>query len=554
MKSILAFIFLLSTNILYSESGKSLFDNSYVHDIRIEIDTANWWNILDLNHQYDLDMTYSNNDSVQQYLPAFISIDGNILNPVGIRIKGTSSYSENIKKPFMIDINKYFPDQEYEGMKRINLLNSFNDHSYMRNMLSYNIFNFAGVDAPRLSYAQVFINDELFGLYEVVEYIGKPFLKDRFGSSKGNLYKGHSGGFNCYDNSDSCVFRNFDLKTNEDENNVSDMSKLLETLNQHETPNDVFNKQISEIFDIERYIQASAIDIVLTNWDSYNLGASKNYFIYSDPICKQFKWIPWDYNYAFSSQNNFNLLDISHYGAGFFIRTPELLERYIDAVKDVMAYNFTEERLFPVIDSTEHLLSEAISIDPNLHFTPELWHSALEKNTTGRYFERLRSTLLLSDYYDWGYDSLSTEEIIKRGYRLDTVFQNADSLVFITTYSTSDNGSKTYSGLKSFISNRIDKIKQDIQDLTLSANPDQFDALIRGNEIVPYPNPAENFVIVSGIKKEHEYTISLYDFMGKVIYSQQNNNIVNVENLPAGMFTIKYESGQIQQMTKFLKY
>jgi spore coat protein CotH len=46
-----------------------------------------------------------------------------------------------------------------------------------------------GVPASRSSFAIVYINDVLWGLYTMVESIDGKFLKERFGDKKGNMYK-----------------------------------------------------------------------------------------------------------------------------------------------------------------------------------------------------------------------------------------------------------------------------------------------------------------------------------------------------------------------------
>ena len=57
---------------------------------------------------------------------------------------------------------------------------------------AYALFQEAGVDAPRHTYAKFCINDKYYGLYSMIENVEKGFLKDHFGDNdNGNLYKAY---------------------------------------------------------------------------------------------------------------------------------------------------------------------------------------------------------------------------------------------------------------------------------------------------------------------------------------------------------------------------
>lgn len=57
--------------------------------------------------------------------------------------------------------------------------------------MCYKFIRDLGLLAPRTSYAKVYINEQYWGLYMLVESVDKTFLKDHFGSkgNDGNLYK-----------------------------------------------------------------------------------------------------------------------------------------------------------------------------------------------------------------------------------------------------------------------------------------------------------------------------------------------------------------------------
>src|SRR5205814_1863505 len=132
------------------------------------------------------------------FVKATITIDGEQLHDVGLRMKGNSSYSsaeKTLHVPLKIDFNRFSPGQHFHGLATLNLHNNAFDHSQMREHLAYQIFREAGLPASRTSYARVFLtipgkyDHREIGLYSIVEEVDRDFLKSRFPSTKGLLMK-----------------------------------------------------------------------------------------------------------------------------------------------------------------------------------------------------------------------------------------------------------------------------------------------------------------------------------------------------------------------------
>src|SRR5439155_1362366 len=94
-----------------------------------------------------------------------------------------------------IDLNQFQKGQKLAGMSQLNLHNSVRDPSFMNEAVAYRLFRDGGVPAPRTAYAKVYITvpgkfgRKFFGLYDLVEDVGKEFVKERFGTSTGALLK-----------------------------------------------------------------------------------------------------------------------------------------------------------------------------------------------------------------------------------------------------------------------------------------------------------------------------------------------------------------------------
>ena len=99
----LFFIFLFFVNKSFSQNGSQLFDDSYVHTIRITFFDSNFWELL----TQDYDNIEQN--GVKEYRQALITIDGNTLDTVGLRQKGSYSnwgFQNTLKKQRKVDINE----------------------------------------------------------------------------------------------------------------------------------------------------------------------------------------------------------------------------------------------------------------------------------------------------------------------------------------------------------------------------------------------------------------------------------------------------------------
>jgi spore coat protein CotH len=84
--------------------------------------------------------------------------------------------------------------QKYDGLKAINLNNGFKDPTFMREKLMLDFCQRNVIPAPRCTYANIYVNDTLWGFYTLVEQVNTTFLKRWFPENNGNLFKGDPNG------------------------------------------------------------------------------------------------------------------------------------------------------------------------------------------------------------------------------------------------------------------------------------------------------------------------------------------------------------------------
>jgi hypothetical protein len=132
------------------------------------------------------------------YVRADLEMAGQVFKDVAVRYKGNGTFLDSrgtIKRPLKVDLEKHADGRTLAGVTQINLHNNVTDASWMNESLSYRLFRDAGVPTPRTAYARVFVtvpglhDRKYFGLYSLVEDVGKEFLKERFGTGKGALLK-----------------------------------------------------------------------------------------------------------------------------------------------------------------------------------------------------------------------------------------------------------------------------------------------------------------------------------------------------------------------------
>ena len=273
------------------EYSRRLFDDSYVHTLDIRI--GDWDAFLAAATE-------------ENYTECDVEIDGEVFSSVGLRAKGNNSlrlvneyglerYSLKIEFDHFQDGNTYY------GLDKLSLDSSYQDNSYMKNYLAYDMMDYMGVPSPLCSYVWVTVNGEDWGLFLAVEEPEEAFARRNYGADHGKLYKPDYRSLEAenrdvalqyttedpadYDN----IFRNakFDI-------DAEDQARLIGAL-----------KTLSEGTDLESAVNVDevlryfAVQVFVVNLDSYLGRTGHNYFLYEeDGIISM---LPWDYNLAFAT-------------------------------------------------------------------------------------------------------------------------------------------------------------------------------------------------------------------------------------------------------------
>jgi len=269
----------------------------------------------DNDWDYQLDNLYvqGNNDRIL----ANLIIDGSSYDSVGVRYKGFSSVSvDRVKNPFNIKLDYTIEGQDHQGIDKLKLSNVYQDPSFVREVLTYEIAaNY--MPSAKANYANLYINDTLWGLYTNVQAVNKDFLNDHFGNKYNPFFKCNPenldvspGGENAslsdsHGTGSTDYYPYYDMKS---DYGWETLYHLIDTLNNH-------TDSIERVLNVDRTLWMHALNYTLINFDSY-IGYGQNYYVYKDET-KQFNPILWDLNMSFGS---FHLTDASQlYFDGFDI-------------------------------------------------------------------------------------------------------------------------------------------------------------------------------------------------------------------------------------------
>jgi len=305
MKRIVNVILLLYCSNACSQTN--FYNVDILREIRINFHDSDW----DLK----LDSLYVQGDN--ERILADLIIDGSLYDSVGVRYKGFSSVSVNrIKNPFNIKLDYVIDGQDHYGVDKLKLSNVYQDPSFIREVLTYEIAaNY--LPSAKANYANLYINDTLWGLYANVQSVNKDFLNDHFGNKYNPFFKCNPENLNVSPGGENSNLSNTHGNDSLDYQPYYDMKSdygwealynLIDTLNN-------YSDSVSKVLNVDRTLWMHALNYTLINFDSY-IGYGQNYYLYKD-ITGQFNPLLWDLNMSFGS---FNLTDASSiYFSGFDI-------------------------------------------------------------------------------------------------------------------------------------------------------------------------------------------------------------------------------------------
>ncbi len=355
----------------FPENGPLYIDSTVPRvDIFINPDTLDWL------YQEE------NAESNIEFHAAFVFNNGTIrdsIYPVGFRLRGnTSRHSQ--KKSFKVSFNTFASGGKYYGVEKLNLNGEHNDPSVIRSKVCWDILRKWEIPAPRANHVEVYINNNYYGLYINVEHIDEEFVKSRFNKNDGNLFKCLYPADLDYLGSNPDLYklesgnrRVYQLKTNKEEDNYTDLAEFIDILNN--TPDDELVCKLGAFFNVYDYLKVIAADILTGNWDGpiYN---QNNFYLYHNTTSGKFEYIPYDLDNTIGIDwigrdwANRNIYDWAQHGNNVrpiytrLINHPEFREQYSFYIKKLVTETLNMDSLTLRIEQTRAMISPFIANDP----------------------------------------------------------------------------------------------------------------------------------------------------------------------------------------------
>jgi spore coat protein CotH len=271
-------------------TNESLYDAMVVRTLFLKFDTVTWEDEL---------AVFKNSDVK---VPATLSVDGKTYPDIGVSFRGQTSFmmvGAGQKRSMNLDINFVHKEQRLLGNKKLTLLNSAADPTFLRSVMFMHIAR-DYYPASRANYVRVVINGEDWGIYINQQPVDDVFALAN-GGSTGPIWQVPGtprgrGGLE-YLGEDPAPYQSiYELKDKGAARTKAEawtaLVRLCRVLNQ--TPTDKLPAAIAPLLDVDATLRFLAVDNALLNSDAYYSRAS-DYSMYVDAQGR-FRFVAHDVN------------------------------------------------------------------------------------------------------------------------------------------------------------------------------------------------------------------------------------------------------------------
>jgi hypothetical protein len=251
-----------------TDASDPFFDKGAIPQLRIEVEKSQLEKL---------------NAEPRTYVKATIEENGRTTyKNVALKLKGAAgSYRDWGDRPALtLNMSKFNKEGQFHDLAKLHLNNSVQDDTYLSELICSELFRKAGVPAPRVTHARVWLNGRDVGLYVLKEGFDERFLKRYFADATGNLY---DGGF--------VQDLDADLEKDSGDGPVdhSDL-RAITTANSLEDPTARW-QALEKLVDLDAFLTLMAMERMTCHWDGYANNVN-NYRLYFDPTTKRACFFP----------------------------------------------------------------------------------------------------------------------------------------------------------------------------------------------------------------------------------------------------------------------
>lgn len=223
---------------------------------------------------------------------------------------------EKVKIPFQVKFDEYVDGQSYQGYTKIALRTygtTYNE-AMLDELITYEMFEAAGLPAPQVAYTGVQVNDESGKLYLVSQVLDETYLEQHFDNPDGVLFKAELGSSLSYVNDDpSSYVKSFSQETRVNEADYASLIEFSQFISQ--TDDATFAAELAQRFDVEAFASYLALNNLLVNLDSI-AAMNNNYYLYYDDLSGKMTLLMWDGNESLGGLGGRQVTDYDLYYEG----------------------------------------------------------------------------------------------------------------------------------------------------------------------------------------------------------------------------------------------
>lgn len=353
-------------------SAAALFDDSVLHDVHLFINTRD---LRQLRERYLESFT----------VPADFVWRNTRVRNVGVQSRGAGSRN-SIKLGLDISFDRYTTAQQFLGLTSLVLDNLWQDPSLFRESLSMSVFRRLGQAAPRESFARVYINNELQGVYSLVEKIDTRFVTAATNETNGRLFEYRwtfpyfgqalSQSFEPY----QPLFATRSTSTDTPAMLYGPIRDAFNAANDFEASD--WRERLDTLLDLPQLLTHIAIQGCVSDFDGFmGYAGLNNFYLYRYAGTSRHRVFPWDEDFAFIAADS-SIVRHGDEPVAFVDRAlaePDLRGVFLDAAEAcAQSIGGEEGWLAAEIERLIALVGPAILADSKKQFSNDMFLAELE--------------------------------------------------------------------------------------------------------------------------------------------------------------------------------
>lgn len=279
----------------------------------------------------------------REYVPALLQIGEATPSKVGVHLKGaTGSYRPLKDKPsWTVDLDRYQEGQSFDGASKLHLNNSVEDPGYFNEMLGGKVFRDAGIPAPRVCHALLWVNGKSLGPHVVKEGFTCEFLTRTGLNPDGVLGEPARGG-----DIDAPWKRHTGRGESSEYSPEQRFARALSVVDLEER-----RRAVEDLLDPRRFFVFIALEVILGHRDGYCL-AGNNYRLYFDPYSGRTICLPHGMDQLLGNRNLPWKPSMAGSIARVMLASPDGERRYRETFEKLLQETVVSADIEPWLDET----------------------------------------------------------------------------------------------------------------------------------------------------------------------------------------------------------